>query len=326
MEEARRRARYAIRAPIDRIDLTADRERQLLRTAQTSSDDVARQAAWTELWETHSKLVVATVSRYRYLVADLLDLAGAGHLGLHVAISRFDPDRFESRLSTYALGWIRWHIQDHIRRNSAPPYRRQSAAHRQLMHMSGRLFGDTRGSCHRDGVGSTEAELSARIGRRIGMPAAEVVRGMHLIQGGTLNPQPGTIDDPRVGLPDGTVSPEDATVLRLDSAKSQKRLMALTQEILGERERTVFLVRCMTDSDEVGNIDSLANDIGASRERVYEFEFSARQKIATAMAREGYDDFAPDGDTFRPPPGRPRRRRIVALPLRKELPRARSAG
>src|ERR1700722_20126818 len=177
----------AIRAQLNWSNLTAERERQLLCICQNSTDGSERQAALTDLWESHSKLVIAIASRYRQSSIELADLIGAGHLGLHAAIARFDAERFEGRLANYAIGWIRWHIQDYIRRNAAPVRLPATSAHRQLAQMAGRLFADARRSCLREQVEATETELCERIGRRIGMAADEVARGIRLINGGAVS-------------------------------------------------------------------------------------------------------------------------------------------
>ncbi len=332
MEEARRWTDRAIRRQIDLSSLTAERERHLLRIVHSNGNERSRQTALIELWESHSKLVVAIASRYRHLNIDLLDLVGAGHLGLHAAIGRFDPDRYESRLSTYAIGWIRWYIQDYVRRNSGPVRLPSSNAHRQLVQMRGRLLAEARKSCQRERVEPTESELCERIGRRIGLPGDEVARSMRLMQGGTLSlhaegqAEAGTskLEDT---LADDAASPEDDVILRLDHAKARKRIAALAQEILGERERVVFLARCMCDSDEVTHLDSLAEQFGVTRERVYQLEASAKRKIAAALTQEGYGDFArAGGAVFRLPQVRARRRVAAALPLPKQPLVAQSAA
>jgi len=197
--------------------------------------------------------------------------------------------------------------------------------------MSGRLFADARRSCHRERVEATESELCSRIGHRIGLPGDEVARSMSLIQNSTLSLHTNGPEYPGAlpledTLADDSVSSEDDVILRLDHAKARKRIMALTREILGERERTIFLARCMTDSDEIVHLDSLAKEFGVSRERVYQLEASAKRKIATALAQEGYSDFLRNGQTFRAPPMRARRRRVPTLPLRKEAPRVQTAA
>jgi RNA polymerase sigma-32 factor len=272
--------------------LAAERERVLLQIVQSQGDRRSREAALAELWESHSKLVVAIASRYRHYGIDLLDLIGAGHLGLHMAISRFRPDRFESRLSTYGIAWITWYIQDYIQRSAGPMRPPSSNAHRQLIQMNRRLFADALRSGQRDKVEPNETELHERIGCRIGMPGDEVGRTMRLLRGGTMSlshkgASETTTPQLAESLADESVSPEDKAILRIDYAKARSRVLVLAREILGERERIVFRARCMTDK-EVVHLDSLAQMLGVSRERVYQLEASAKRKIITAMAQEGY--------------------------------------
>ena len=153
---------------------------------------------------------------------------------------------------------------------------------------------------------------------------------MRLMQGGTLSlhaEREGEAGAAKLEdtLADDAVSPEDDVILRLDHAKARKRIVTLAQEILGERERIVFLSRCMTDSDEVVHLDSLAEQFGVTRERVYQLEASAKRKIAVALTQEGYGDFLRAGTSFRLPQVRARRRG-AALPLRKAPAHVQSAA
>jgi RNA polymerase sigma-32 factor len=304
----------AIRTQLNKSNLTAEHERELLRACQTASDERTRQAALNELWESHSKLVIAIASRYRQPNIEIADLIGAGHLGLHAAIARFDSDRFDCRLATYAISWIRWHVQDYISRNAAPVRLPGTTAHRQLAQMAGRLFADARKSCHREQVDATEMELCERIGRRIGLAGDEVARSIRLISGGVVSLQtqvstagaPQSLEDT---LATENASPEEDVILRLDHAKARRRIMALVHEILGERERVVFLARCMNDGDEIAHVETLAKQFGVTRERVCQLEASAKHKITMALAHEGYTDFA-IGERIRLPATRARRRRL----------------
>jgi len=321
----------AVWRQLDLSNLTAERERHLLRVIRGDGTPEAQQAAQTELWESHSKLVVAIASRYRRFNFDLMDLVGAGHLGLHAAIAKFEPDRFESRLSTYAAGWIRWYIQNYIRRNAGPVRLPESNAHRQLSHMSGKLLADARRSCERECVEPTESELCERISRRIGMPAVEVGRSLKMLQGATVSL------DHRAGdtgsdtawaetLTDETADPEDEVILRLDQAKARKRILALAADILGERERIVFFARCMTDREKVPQLETLAARFGVSRERIHQLENSARRKIATALSNEGFSGFAGQGQVLPPPPRRGRPHRVSPVIRHAEPVALRSAA
>jgi RNA polymerase sigma-32 factor len=330
MEDSRDAADRAIRRQIGLSNLGAERERQLLRIVHGDSDESQRQTALSELWESHSKLVVAIASRYRNSRIDLLDLVGAGHLGLHAAIGRFDPDQFENRLASYAVSWIRCYIQDYIRRNAGPVRLPSSTAHRQLLRMRVRLMADARQSCERERVEPCESELFERIGRRIGLTGDEVACSMRLIHGGSvsLNAEPDRDNGPpklQDTLPDNSAASEDDVILRLDQAKAHKRIATLAQEILGERERIVFFARCMRDTDEIAHLDSLARQFGVSRERIYQLEASAKRKIATALTQEGYGEFTSFDSGFRLPSVRAPRR-PTAVPLRRSVPPVRAAA
>jgi RNA polymerase sigma-32 factor len=265
----------------------------LLRLYQTATDAQERQIALTTLWESHSKLVVAIASRYRRHNIEMVDLIGAGHLGLHTAIARFDVERFETRLAAYAIGWIRSYIQDYIRRNTAPVRLPASVAHRLLERSARRLFADARRSCERDNVDATEAELNARIGRRLGLDADEVARSLRLIHDGALSfedepPEAAGGTNLEQTLAAERQSPEDDVIDRLDHAKVRKRIIQLVDQALGERERAVFLARCMRDDGDVVHLETLAQQFGVTRERVSQLEASAKRKIAIALAQEGY--------------------------------------
>jgi RNA polymerase sigma-32 factor len=294
----------AIRCQLDWSSLTAERERELLIRFQTGGREADRQSALVELWESHSKLVVSLAMRHRRSGIEVLDLIGAGHLGLHTAISRFDTSRAGTRLSSFAIDWIRWSIIDHIRRNTSVMRLPTSAGHRRLFAMRERLFRDARNSCIRDGIEPTEQVLHERIGQRIGISAAEVGRSLRLLNGEVLSLQAAAGGGPVLGdtLRDDTAATEDEVILRLDQAKVRRRVAELAEEILGERERAVFHARCMSDRDPPVTLEILALQFAVTRERIHQLEASARRKIATALVNEGYADADHDGRSVRLPP------------------------
>jgi DNA-directed RNA polymerase sigma subunit (sigma70/sigma32) len=92
------------------------------------------------------------------------------------------------------------------------------------------------------------------------------------------------------GAPDASAQgpvDDDAVILQLDDAKLRRRVAGLAQEILGERERIVFLARCVSDQRGTHPREGLAMKLGVTRERVYQLEVSARRKIAAALAHDG---------------------------------------
>lgn len=267
--------------------LSAAQERLLLSTLRHSSDAGARERAQSELWQACYGLVTSVANRHRRSGIEIADLISAGQLGLHAAIVRFDPDRFAGRLSTYAIPWIRWYVKDHISRNLGPVRLPSTTSHRQLARWGTRLFEEARRDCEREQTPPTDMELCARVGRRIGLTTEEVARSRHAISG-----RPIPVDTlPALGTEDP--APEDAVIRRLDHAKVRRRVMALAETILGERERVVFLARCMTGERPVVQLEALAQRFGVSRERIYQLESSARRKIMTALGNEQVGHAAP---------------------------------
>jgi RNA polymerase sigma factor (sigma-70 family) len=309
------RAQRAFRRQFDCANLTPERERELLCRARHGETMDLREQAMQALWESHSKLVVGVASRYRRSGIELSDLVGAGHLGLHTAIARFDPAREQNRLAAYAAGWIRWHILDYIRRNTALVRLPESQGHRQLSQMTSRLLADARRLCLRDGVEPTDEELCHRIAARVGLEPAEVASSLRLLQSGTLSLDHHREDSSSeftlgATLVDDNATSEDDHILRLDQEKARHRVLQLADEVLSDRERIVFLARCMTRHEAAVPLAALAARLGISRERVHQLAESARRKIAATLLSEGYA--AGDGSTAgRPLPRKPGRRDSV---------------
>lgn len=293
----------AVRSLLRRPNLTAERELYLLRTRHASGDEAARQQALSELGQSHAKLVLAVARQYHRPDLSMSELVGAGHMGMRAAIDGFDPDQGDIRLSTYAVGWIRHYLQDYIRRHALPMTPWGSPGQRQLLRSAGRLFADARRSCQREGIEPTTAELCARVGARIGLGGDAVAQSAALALG----------DAPAAETPSATPeatgngpAPDDAVILQLDHAKLRRRVAGLAQEILGERERIVFLARCTSDPHGTRPRERLAAELGVNRERIYQLEVSARRKIAAALAHDGL--LHPFAERGKPRVGRSHRR------------------
>jgi RNA polymerase sigma-32 factor len=282
----------AIRSLLRRPNLTVEREHHLLWTCRASHNEEARQQALSELLDSHSKLVVAVARQFRRPDLQMTDLVGAGQLGMHAAIAGFDPDRCEIRLAAYSIRWISYYIQDYIRRHAFPVRPPASSAHRQLFRTTGRLFAEARRSCRREGIVASDSELCTRVGARIGLAANEVAQCLNLAHGDAVRfDAPDTETQPmHAGLAPQASLPEDATVHHLDHAKLRRRILVLAEQILGERERKVFVARCMAAEKAATHQESIAAQLGITRERVRQLEASARRKIAVALTHDGLLD------------------------------------
>jgi RNA polymerase sigma-32 factor len=251
--------------------------------------DASSRAAVTELWMSHGKLVASIAAKYRRSGIDHDDLINAGHLGLHTAITRFDTDRFDTRLAAFASVWIRWYINDYIRRNSGPVRLPESKAHRQLAQSGPRLLVEARKACEQEGIEPADSELHDRIGCRLGLTADEVAHGLRLIQGARMSLRAEDDDgEQESDLRDHAAPTADDLHERIDHERLRSRIRILANEVLGERERQIFLERSMADSHDVPSHESFATRFEVSVARIHQIEISARRKIAVSLAAAGY--------------------------------------
>jgi RNA polymerase sigma-32 factor len=317
MDEALTTCRGASSRRFDLPNLDEARERELLLRARSVVPTAESRAALTELWMSHGKLVASIAAKFRRPGIDHDDLINAGHLGLHTAIMRFDTDRFDSRLSSFATVWIRWYINDYIRRNSGPVRLPESKAHRQLAQSGPRLLVEARKACEREGVDPTESELHARIGHRLGLTADEVARGLRLLQGARQSLHSDDDgEEHETSLTDHAAPTADDIHERMDHQRLRVRIRTLGNEVLGERERTVFFARSMADSDQVPSLEAFAERFGVSTTRVHQIEISARRKIAVALAASGYAEVTGDDVVAHLSQIRARRAAAGAPPIR----------
>jgi hypothetical protein len=138
----------------------------------------------------------------------------------------------------------------------------QVVARQTLAGSGDRLLAEARDACRREGAAATRRELLMRVAKRVGLPQAEVARGLS-----------------------GALRREGAAAVFGGFAARRPRdsVWRLAAAILGTREREVFLARRVARPDDVAALHALAAGLGLSVERVYELEASARRKLARAL-------------------------------------------
>jgi RNA polymerase sigma-32 factor len=92
--------------------LTKEEETNFARRWRDQGD---REAAY-RLVTSHLRLVAKIAMRYRGYGLPIADIVSEGNVGLMQAVRRFDPER-GTRLSTYAMWWIKATIQEYVLRS-----------------------------------------------------------------------------------------------------------------------------------------------------------------------------------------------------------------
>jgi RNA polymerase nonessential primary-like sigma factor len=257
--------------------LLAASEELALARAMVAGDFAARQT----LIERNLRLVVSIAKHYVHRGVALADLIAEGNLGLMHALDKFDPER-GFRVTTYATWWIRQAVeraimcQSRVIRLPAHIVKELNVVLRALRHLEMHAAPD--------GHDPTPDDVAYLLGKDV----ADVRRVLGYDEHVT------SLDAPANG--DGAASLADSVP---DDAHIAPELMLHSTEIegwvkrwlaeLSARERTVIERRYGLEGLEVATLDSLAGELGVTRERVRQVQLEALAKLRALLKRGGLD-------------------------------------
>ncbi|MEO0324696.1 MAG: sigma-70 family RNA polymerase sigma factor [Myxococcota bacterium] len=232
------------------------------------------QRAVSELIDRHIGLVQAEVRRHVWTGLSADDLSGEGLLGLLESIRRFDVTR-RTRLSTYAVWWIRASIWDFVWKNRRivpiPSTRRARRIRVSIWRTERALTGKL-------GRPPTTAELAEALAvdEQDVLDLRTALTGRDMVLGGGG----GGDDEPSFELPCRDASPEQV-LLSLDERRAIRGALAVALEKLPARERTIVERRLLTEDGPT--LTALGAELGVSRERVRQLQKRAERTLRDAL-------------------------------------------
>jgi RNA polymerase nonessential primary-like sigma factor len=247
-------------------------------TLAKAGDFPARQT----MIEHNLRLVVSIAKHYINRGVVLLDMIEEGNLGLMRAIDKFEPER-GFRFSTYATWWIRQSIERAIMN--------QARTVRLPVHMVRELNQILRAkyhleSQHNAGTGAGKDASVEDIAHLVGRPVEEVQDILTLSEHASSLDAP-LDNDPSSSLMDMLPCESDDGP---DARAEHSEMTVLVRDWLTrlpDKQRVVVMRRFGLDNDDPATLETLAEEMGVTRERVRQIQQEALVKLKRAMAARG---------------------------------------
>ncbi len=255
--------------------LEPDEEYMLAKRWQEHGDaEAARQ-----LITSHLRLVAKIALGYRGYGLPLDDVISEGNVGLMKAVKRFDAER-GFRLSTYAMWWIRASIQEYVLRSWSLVKTGTTAAQKKLFFNLRKI----KGQIQAIDDGALPHDAVKQIAERLDVPEQDVIEMNQRLSVADQSLNAPLKEEGDAEWLDRLVEPssdQETVFAEAEELGMRRELLNDAIEILDERERRIFVERCLTEDPRT--LEELSQEYDVSRERVRQIEVRAFEKVQAHM-------------------------------------------
>ncbi|MDR1266963.1 MAG: RNA polymerase factor sigma-32 [Holosporales bacterium] len=286
MKEVRIREPHTVSAHLSALHdfppLEKEEEYRLAKEWQ----ETGRRESIDRIVKSHLRLVRKIAHGYRGYGLLLEDLIAEGSIGILQAASRFDPER-GFRFSTYAQWWIKASMQDYILRSWSLVKFNTRATYKKL------FFSLNRVKTSLDLAGQrrlSDADLD-RVAREMEVPSAHLREVEQRLSAADFSLNTPYSTESEAGewqdyMEDPSENPEEVT-LNEQEQRYRHALLTRALKCLTPREYKILHLRRLSETPL--SLESIAQQIGLSRERVRQIEQSAFRKLQRAVRESGRD-------------------------------------
>ena len=232
-----------------------------------------------QLTKSHLKLVAKIALTYRNYGLPVTDLVAEGNIGLMHAVKKYDPD-LGHRLSTYAMWWIKAHIQDYILKSWSLVKIGTTAAQKKLFFSLNKVKNKLRALHARDVNSDDYKEIS----EELGVSEQEVASMDARLSGGDVSLNNIISDDGDteiVDLLEDESASHELVLANNQDMEIKRQILTSAMESLKEREASIFYARKLQEPPST--LDDLSCKYDISKERVRQIENRAFEKVQQFM-------------------------------------------
>ena len=275
-------------ASINKFPMLSEKEEFMLaKRWQTKGDAKAAR----KLITSHLRLVVKIAFGYRGYKLPVEDLISEGNIGLMKAVKKFDPDK-NFRLSTYAMWWIRASINEFILDSWSLVKLGTTAAQKKLFYNLQKLKNQMnqieKGELTPEIVKIIAKKLSSR---NLKIEEKDVIEMNRRLSGPekSLN-APISNDDKteQITLLEEKDENQEIKLNKIDENNKRKELLIKALDNLNEREKDIFIKRCLDDPPST--LEKLSKIYNVSRERIRQIEVRSFEKIKKMVLEKAIEE------------------------------------
>jgi len=257
---------------INKFPILSEKEEYMLaKRWQTKGDAKAAR----KLITSHLRLVVKIAFGFRGYKLPVEDLISEGNIGLMKAVKKFDPDK-GFRLSTYAIWWIRASINEFILNSWSLVKLGTTAAQKKLFFNLQKL----KNQMNQIEKGELPPEIVKKIANELKVGEKDVVEMNRRLSGPEKSLNAPISDDDateRINLLESREENQEKKLNKIDENAKRKELLLKALDGLNDREKNIFIKRCLDDPPLT--LEKLSKKYNVSRERIRQIEVRAFEKV-----------------------------------------------
>tara|TARA_Y100001970_G_scaffold292359_1_gene433377 strand:- start:318 stop:1169 length:852 start_codon:yes stop_codon:yes gene_type:complete len=251
--------------------LTAEEEYMLAKRFKEHGDTKAAH----KLVTSHLRLVAKIAMGFRGYGLPVTDLISEGNVGIMQAVKKFDPEK-GFRLATYAMWWIRAHIQEYVLHSWSLVKIGTTAAQKKLFFNLKKI----KNQLESIDDGSLSPENIREIANRLDVKEVEVINMENRLFSGdqSLNVPLGfEADTEWQDLIEDERDTQEKILENKNEHSYRKKLFTKALKILNPREKEIIELRRLREKPF--KLEELSQRFKISRERVRQIEEKAMQKL-----------------------------------------------